>query len=47
MDGTAKGGILVPIAGELGLPVKFLGMGESIDDLIPFDPVAYAEALLG
>ncbi len=46
MDGTAKGGILVPIAGELGLPVKFLGMGEGIGDLIPFDPVSYAEALL-
>ncbi|MFV1957714.1 MAG: signal recognition particle-docking protein FtsY [bacterium] len=47
MDGTAKGGILVPIAGELRLPVKFLGMGEGIDELIPFDPISYAEALLG
>ena len=47
MDGTAKGGILVPIAGELGLPVKFLGMGENIDELIPFDPVSYAQSLIG
>jgi len=47
MDGSARGGILVPIADELGLPVKYVGMGEGIGDLVPFDPEAYAEALLG
>ncbi|TNF45783.1 signal recognition particle-docking protein FtsY [bacterium] len=47
MDGSARGGILVPIAGELGLPVKYVGMGEGIEDLVPFDPQAYAEGLVG
>ncbi|MGI5977704.1 MAG: signal recognition particle-docking protein FtsY [Candidatus Limivicinus sp.] len=45
LDGTAKGGIVFPIASELGLPVKFVGVGEGIDDLIPFDAKNYAEAL--
>ena len=47
MDGSAKGGILIPIAGELKIPVRYVGMGEGIGDLVPFDPQAYAEALLG
>jgi fused signal recognition particle receptor len=47
MDGSAKGGILIPIAGELGLPVLYVGLGERIEDLVPFDPQAYAEALIG
>ena len=47
LDGTAKGGILVPIVQELGVPIKFVGVGESADDLQPFDPVAYATALVG
>jgi len=47
MDGTAKGGILIPIAGELKIPVLYVGMGEGIGDLVAFDPQAYAEALLG
>ena len=46
LDGTAKGGIVVAIAKELGLPVKLVGLGEGIDDLQPFDAKAYAEALL-
>ena len=46
MDGSAKGGILIPISCELGLPIHFVGMGEGIDDLVPFDPEAYAEALI-
>ncbi|MDY3282714.1 signal recognition particle-docking protein FtsY [Dysosmobacter sp.] len=46
LDGTAKGGIVVPIARELGVPVKFAGVGEGIDDLKPFDARAYAEAVL-
>jgi fused signal recognition particle receptor len=46
MDGTAKGGIVLAIAMELGLPVYFLGVGEDLDDLLLFDPYSYAEALL-
>ena len=46
LDGTAKGGIVVAIAKELGVPVKFAGVGEGIDDLQPFDPHAFTEALL-
>lgn len=46
LDGTAKGGIVVAIAHELGLPVEFIGVGEGIDDLMPFDPRAFAAALL-
>ena len=46
LDGTAKGGIVFAIANELGLPVKFVGVGEQQDDLMPFEPVTFAEALL-
>ena len=46
LDGTAKGGIALAIAGELGLPVKVIGVGESIEDLRPFDAEAFAHALL-
>ena len=46
LDGTAKGGIVVAIAKELGLPVKFVGLGEGIEDLRPFDAAAYVEALI-
>ena len=45
LDGTAKGGIVFAIANELKLPVKFVGVGEGIDDLIPFNPKDYIEAL--
>ena len=45
LDGTAKGGILFAIANELQLPVKFVGVGEGIDDLIPFNPKDFTEAL--
>ena len=47
LDGTAKGGILMAIAKRLSLPVRFVGLGEGIDDLEPFDAAAYAEALIG
>jgi fused signal recognition particle receptor len=47
LDGTAKGGIVVAIARELGIPIEFMGTGESLDDLAPFDPEAFAAALLG
>ncbi|MCI8594171.1 MAG: signal recognition particle-docking protein FtsY [Oscillospiraceae bacterium] len=46
LDGTAKGGIVVAIAREMGLPVKYVGLGEGIDDLQPFDAKSYTEALL-
>ncbi len=47
LDGTAKGGIIIPIKNELGIPVKLVGIGEKIDDLQPFVPSDYAEALFG
>jgi fused signal recognition particle receptor len=45
LDGTAKGGIVVAIAETLGLPVKWVGMGETVDDLAAFDPQVFVEAL--
>jgi fused signal recognition particle receptor len=45
LDGTAKGGIVVAIQRELGLPVKLVGLGEGADDLIDFDPAAFVDAL--
>jgi len=45
LDGTAKGGIVLAIRRQLGIPVKFVGLGESIDDLAPFDPDTFVEAL--
>ncbi len=45
LDGTAKGGIVVAIQQELGIPIKFIGVGESIDDLQPFNPREFIEAL--
>jgi fused signal recognition particle receptor len=46
LDGSAKGGVALAIAHELGLPVKLVGVGEGIDDLRPFDPQDFARALL-
>jgi len=46
LDGTAKGGILLPIARTLGLPIKFIGVGEKAEDLQPYDAAAYVRALL-
>ncbi|HTN23020.1 MAG TPA: signal recognition particle-docking protein FtsY [Solirubrobacteraceae bacterium] len=46
LDGTAKGGIALAIAGELGIPVKLIGIGEALEDLRPFDADDYARALL-
>ena len=45
LDGTAKGGVVVSIKNDLEIPVKFIGVGEQIDDLQPFDPVAFSDAL--
>jgi fused signal recognition particle receptor len=47
LDGSAKGGIAVAIAYELGLPIKLIGVGEQLDDLRPFDPRDFASALVG
>jgi len=47
LDGSARGGIAVAIAHELGLPVKLIGIGESVEDLRPFDPGDFARALVG
>ena len=46
LDGTAKGGVVVALAGDGGLPVRFVGVGEGLDDLLPFDLDAFAEALV-
>jgi fused signal recognition particle receptor len=45
LDGTAKGGVVVAIARELGLPVRYVGVGEKAGDLIPFDPQAFVDSL--
>ena len=45
LDGSAKGGIVLAIQTELGIPVKLVGLGETVDDLIPFDPDEFVEAL--
>ena len=45
LDGTAKGGIVLSIRRELGIPVKFIGVGEQIDDMRPFDAAAFTAAL--
>ena len=47
LDGTAKGGVVAAIREETGLPIRFIGLGEGADDLEPFDPKAFAEAILG
>ena len=47
LDGTAKGGIVLSITGDLGLPVRYVGIGEGVEDLQAFDPEAFVEALLG
>jgi fused signal recognition particle receptor len=46
LDGTAKGGIVIAVQRELGVPVKLVGLGEGADDLAPFDPVAFVDALV-
>jgi fused signal recognition particle receptor len=47
LDGTAKGGVLVALADRFGLPIHAIGVGEAIDDLAPFDPTEFAQALTG
>ena len=45
LDGTAKGGVMFALARELGLPIHYIGVGEQLDDLRPFDAKAYVEAI--
>jgi fused signal recognition particle receptor len=47
LDGSAKGGIVVQVQRELGVPVKLIGLGEGVDDLAPFDPVQFVDGVLG
>jgi fused signal recognition particle receptor len=47
LDGTAKGGIVISVQRELGVPVKLVGLGEGADDLAPFEPESFVDALLG
>ena len=46
VDGTAKGGIVIAVRDKIGIPVKLVGLGEGIDDLYPFEPEAFVDALL-
>ncbi|HYQ83004.1 MAG TPA: signal recognition particle-docking protein FtsY, partial [Rubrobacter sp.] len=47
LDGTAKGGIALAIANEVGVPIKLISVGEKVEDLHPFDAMEFAEALFG
>jgi fused signal recognition particle receptor len=47
LDGTAKGGVAVAVVRDLGVPIRFVGVGESVEDLLPFDPDAFAASLVG
>jgi len=47
LDGTAKGGAVFPIVKELGVPIRFLGTGEKLGDLVEFNPQAFVDSLLG
>ena len=45
LDGTAKGGVVVAIARELNLPIRYIGIGEKLDDLVPFEPERFIQSL--
>ncbi len=47
LDGTAKGGVAVAVVRELGVPIRYVGVGESVDDLLPFDAADFATSLVG
>jgi len=47
LDGTAKGGVIVPVGRELGIPVRWIGLGEGVEDLVPFDPGMVVRAVIG
>jgi fused signal recognition particle receptor len=46
LDGTSRGGVVIAVEEQLDVPVKYIGVGEGVDDLIPFDPTEFVEALL-
>ena len=46
LDGTSRGGVAIAVEEDLDIPVKYIGVGEGVDDLIPFDPTEFVEALL-
>jgi fused signal recognition particle receptor len=46
LDGTAKGGVVFALAKEFGLPIRFVGLGETLEDLRVFDPAAFVDGLL-
>ena len=47
LDGTAKGGVAVAVVRDLGVPIRYVGVGEAVEDLLPFDPAAFTDALIG
>jgi len=47
LDGTAKGGVAVAVVKDLGVPIRYVGVGEAVEDLLPFDPAAFTDALIG
>ena len=47
LDGTAKGGVAVAVVRDLGVPIRYVGVGEAVEDLLPFDAKAFADALVG
>jgi fused signal recognition particle receptor len=47
LDGTAKGGAVLAVSSELGIPIRFIGVGEGASDFMPFDPKSFIEAILG
>ena len=47
LDGTARGGIAVAVEQELGIPIKLIGVGEQVEDLVPFEVEDFVDALLG
>ena len=47
LDGTAKGGIVLAISDELQIPIKYIGTGEKMDDIAPFDPRSFVDAIFG
>jgi fused signal recognition particle receptor len=47
LDGTAKGGVAVAVVRELGVPIRYVGVGEQVEDLLPFDAAAFASGLVG
>ena len=46
LDGTAKGGIVVAVARELGIPIRFVGVGEGLEDMLPFSPEEFVDSLI-